>query len=313
MDRKQSAIDNRRLYIFLALTFVITYVIEIGIILPHTDDGNPDLLASVLKAAVMFVPAVCVLITRIATHEGFGDSYINPRFSKVNAKYYLLAWLLIPALIIVGAVIYYVIFANDFSAEMPYMVETYQKVGVNVTPEELRRTLISQSITSIILAPVLNCITCFGEEWGWRGYLLPKLLKKHGTISAIIISGLIWGLWHAPIIVGGHNYGVRYAGYPYLGLFAMCIFCIVIGIIFSYITIRTGSCIPAVVGHGALNGFASAAIAFSKDGGMPFIGPACTGLIGGLPLIVLAAILLKKLNASSCEQSSQKSPASLPM
>ena len=43
-------------------------------------------------------------------------------------------------------------------------------------------------------------IFTFGEEFGWRGYLLPRLAPL-GGISAAIITGVIWGLWHTPVIV----------------------------------------------------------------------------------------------------------------
>ena len=78
------------------------------------------------------------------------------------------------------------------------------------------------------------------------------------------INGIIWGLWHAPLTVMGHNYGVGYQGYPVTGILAMCVFCTVIGIILSYVTIKTGSCIPAVIGHAVLNGLSGAGIAYSN-------------------------------------------------
>ena len=55
---------------------------------------------------------------------------------------------------------------------------------------------------------------------GWRGYLLQKLSKEYSVQKSIIISGIIWGIWHAPIIAMGHNYGTGYVGAPWLGIFA---------------------------------------------------------------------------------------------
>lgn len=96
-------------------------------------------------------------------------------------------------------------------------------------------------------------------------------------------NGIIWGLWHAPLTIIGHNYGLDYPGFPYMGILAMCLFCTVIGILFSYVTIKTGSCLPAALAHGALNGFASAPSLFTKAGfGNPIIGPLSTGIIGGI-------------------------------
>lgn len=44
-----------------------------------------------------------------------------------------------------------------------------------------------------------------GEEYGWRGYLLPELTREHGPLKAPIIVGLIWAAWHGPVLYGlGH-------------------------------------------------------------------------------------------------------------
>lgn len=127
---------------------------------------------------------------------------------------------------------------------------------------------------------------------GLEGYLLPKMLQKHGILPTLLINGVIWGLWHAPLTALGHNYGMGYKGFPVTGILAMCIFCIIMGVIFSYITIRTGSCLPAVLAHGSLNGFAAAPLFFTDGTDInPFIGPAPTGIIGGCAFIICAVIM----------------------
>lgn len=102
---------------------------------------------------------------------------------------------------------------------------------------------------------------------------------------------MIWGLWHAPLTVMGHNYGVGYPGWPFLGIFAMCTFCIVIGTFLSFVTIKAKSCLPAVVGHGAINGFVSAASLFSLSGGNPFIGPMPIGIIGNIGFVATSIVI----------------------
>lgn len=103
----------------------------------------------------------------------------------------------------------------------------------------------------VLVAPLLNCITCFGEEWGWRGYLLPHLMEKRSITFSVVVGGIIWGLWHAPITALGHNYGLDYPGWPILGIVAMCCFCVALSCLFSWLTLRAKSCLPAVFAHGA--------------------------------------------------------------
>lgn len=294
---------NKRLVIFLAITFVLTYAIEIFIGGPHTVNGNADMVASTVKSAAMMIPALAVLITRLATKEGFEKgAYAAPNF-KGNAKYYLMMWFLIPLLVVIGALFYFAINPDEYSPNMQFLVDTYAKQGVTVESTAIRMTIISQTVTSFLLAPVINIIPCFGEEWGWRGYLQPKLMEKMGPLPAILVTSIIWGLWHAPIIAQGHNYGVVYSSWPFGGIFAMIVFCVVMGTIFGYASYKTGSCLPSVIGHGALNGIASVGVFFTKNGGNPFVGPAATGIIGGLPLVIFAIIvviiLTRKCSADS--------------
>ena len=57
----------------------------------------------------------------------------------------------------------------------------------------------------MLIGPVLNAIPALGEEWGWRGYLLPRLTGTRGVVAGLLLSGVIWGLWHAPLTLLGHN------------------------------------------------------------------------------------------------------------
>jgi len=63
----------------------------------------------------------------------------------------------------------------------------------------------------------------------------------------------------------------------------------------SYVTLKTQSCIPAIIAHGAVNGISAMGIYFTVDGGNPFIGPAPTGIIGMIPFLILAVFLAIRL------------------
>ena len=63
-----------------------------------------------------------------------------------------------------------------------------------------------------------------------------------------------------------------------------------IGTLFSYLSLKAKSCLPAVIGHGAVNGFVGAAALFSLSGGNPFIGPMPIGILGGIGFIVAAIV-----------------------
>ncbi len=296
--------DQRRIGIFLGITFLLTYGVEFFLIMPLT--GSADIqkavAAQALKAGVMFIPAVGVVLTRLITRESFAgrELMIHLRL-KGNLKYYALVWFGFAGLILLGAAVYFVLSPHKFDPKLEYakllLFGQRQATGQEITGEMLRQGILAQFVMGIILSPFANLLNCFGEEWGWRGYLLPKLLRQFKIIPTLLLSGMIWGLWHLPLIIMGHNYGVGYRGYPIVGIAAMCMFCTVMGIILSYVTIKTGSCIPAAMGHGMLNGFAAVGILFTslEDPFNVFIGPSPTGLVGGIGFILLAAFLLYRL------------------
>ena len=94
------------------------------------------------------------------------------------------------------------------------------------------------------------------------------------------------------------TFGITYA-YDFLvvypiaeGIAAMCAWCTVLAIFLSYVTIRTGSTFAAALGHGAVYGTTNGVTLFSLTGGNPFVGPLCTGIVGGLPLLGVAAAML---------------------
>ncbi len=140
----------------------------------------------------------------------------------------------------------------------------------------------SQAAAAMLIAPLLNGLFTFGKEFGWRAYLQPKLVPL-GTRNMLLLMGVIWGVWHWPVIAMGHNYGLEYPGAPWLGLLGMVWFSIVFGTFFGWITLRGGSVWPAVIGHGTINGLAALPALFVQGSPNPLLGPRPAGVIALLP------------------------------
>ena len=100
-----------------------------------------------------------------------------------------------------------------------------------------------------LAASVIVFFPAFGEEWGWRGYMMPKLLELMPKPAAIIVGGIIWGLWHAPLTIAGHNFGTDYPGYPFVGILMMCLFCVLMNCFLTLVTEKTKSIYPASFIH----------------------------------------------------------------
>lgn len=106
-------------------------------------------------------------------------------------------------------------------------------------------------VTAVQLAlvgTITAVVATFGEELGWRGFLTPAL-RPLGKWPMMLISAVIWGLWHAPLILLGYNFQDRTP----LGLLYMVMFCFATGLGLAWLRIRSESVWPAVFGHGVLN------------------------------------------------------------
>lgn len=100
-------------------------------------------------------------------------------------------------------------------------------------------------IPSLFLSFLVLWPNYFGEEYGWRVYLQNRLFPLLGGYKGALTLGIIWGLWHAPLILVGLNF----PGQPLLGIVLMIISTIIMGIIFSYAVLKTGSVWIAVLLH----------------------------------------------------------------
>ncbi|WP_311172314.1 CPBP family intramembrane glutamic endopeptidase [Halobellus ordinarius] len=111
------------------------------------------------------------------------------------------------------------------------------------------------------LGTTVNAVFAFGEEFGWRGYLLWEL-APWGFWKASFTIGALWGVWHAPVIVAGYNY----PSFPAIGVVAMTIACISFSPVYTYLVVRSESILAAALLHGVFNGSAGLVIAYAVAG-----------------------------------------------
>lgn len=292
IDINTSKVDRKRTIIFLAFAFGIAWLTALVIALTGGLTNSPILVANtnislafVLTAVgYMCAPAAAHVLTRLITREGWKDLGLRLNFKRAW-KYWLFLWFGPSVFVVIGGVLYFLVFPQQFDPSLSSLEPML--VGTDISPQTL---VMIQTIQAFLIGPLLNGLFTFGEEFGWRSYLLRKLLPLGGR-KAVLLVGVIWGLWHAPIIAMGHNYGLDYPGAPWLGILAMTLFCVALGIVFSWAAIKADSVWPAVIGHGAVNGFAGVVTFFVKGTPFTLLGPAMTGILSGLPLLILAAVI----------------------
>lgn len=314
-------VDKIRIYIFLFLSFGLAWSTSLIVYVTGGLQNSPELipgtgitLALVLIASlVMWSPALAHILTRLITAEGWQNLYLRPHIRR-SWPYWLAAWFGPGLLIIAGVGVYFLIFRQQFDSSLSMlqeMIAATAPVGVDLGEINPWVIVLVQVFQGLLLAPVINSIAVFGEEFGWRAYLQPKLMPL-GERKALLLLGVIWGMWHWPIILMGHNYGFEYPGAPWLGLLAMVWFTIITGIFLGWLTIKSESVWPAVIGHGAINGVASLGIVFVQGDPNPLLGPLPTGLIGGIGFSLVALWLFLRpglLRAVSIERDQEPATA----
>lgn len=291
---------KKRLIIFLAFAFGISWLTALLI---HQTGGlidSPEIitnsgitLAIVLLATIyMWAPALAHVFTRLLTREGWQDLNLKPCI-KTAWPYWILAWFGPGILTLLGAALFFLVFPQNFDPDLGLLNEQLRSAGTSQGPINPITYIILQTAFAMIITPVANGMASFGEEFGWRAYLLPKLLPM-GKRKALIISSLIWGIWHWPVVLMGHNYGLAYSGYPWLGLLATLWFTLSVGILFGWLSLQAGSVWPAVIAHGALNGIANIGSLFVKGSFSTLLGPSPAGVISGLFFTMAAIWILVK-------------------
>lgn len=298
-------VDWKRIGIFLGFAFGIAWAVALVIALTGGLVNSPDLgggltLAFVLLAGgYMAAPALAHLLTRLVTREGWQGLYLRLNF-KQGWRYWLIVWLVTPVLLLAGAALFYLLFPQYFDAQLTTlrtMLETQAAQAGQAMPQmALWPLVIVQGLVAIVISPIVNLLPILGEEFGWRAYLQPRLMGL-GERKAMLLMGLIWGLWHAPVIAMGHNYGLEYAGAPWLGILMMIWFTFVLGTFLGWATWRAGSVWPAVIGHGLVNGFAGIVLFTTQGQPNPLLGPTVAGGIGslGFALLSIGLLLLPRL------------------
>ena len=244
----QQRIDRKGILSFLLITFSLTYIIEGLLALKGFRwEGIPPILGQYVIAGVMWIPAAATVLTiKFITKEGF--KITNLRFGAL--KPYLFSALMLPLAFAVTYGLTWLLGLGQPDWNLNALRELMASSGADVSTMPPAPTLLVILFTSsLVIGPTINGIFGFGEELGWRGYLLPKLMPL-GKWQAYLMLGVSWGLWHAPLVLLGFNY----PGYPLPGVLWMCGLTTALGIFLNEMTLRYKSSILAGSIHGTFNG-----------------------------------------------------------
>lgn len=201
----------------------------------------------IIASVLMWIPGTCALY--LSRAEGF----IIPLF-KTPTKWDLLACVSALGITLVTALV-----------SLPF--KTLSPVWA------YNSALLWLIMAAVVAGVTINALIAMGEELFWRGYLYEKL-KHLGNLQASLRIGLLWGLWHAPVILMGYNYPTH----PLLGILMMTFFTLSLSPLLYFFRQKGGAVMTPAIFHGTINASAALSLIIFEDPDPFLIG--VTGFIG---------------------------------
>ncbi len=252
-------------------------------------NGLAEPFTAVLLPVMMWTPAVAALIVTFAMRvPARGDRVrflgLWPlRPAKRVVWMLVLAWLVPPLLVgltvLVAAALGFVTLDPTFAGLSAQLAQALPE-GTPMPPIEV---VVVAQLAIIPVGALFNSIFAFGEELGWRGWLVPAL-RPLGTWPTLLLSGAIWGFWHSPVILLGYNFGRT----DITGVLFMIGGCVAWGILLGWLRLRSASVWPAVIAHGSLNAAGGLVLLFAAS--QPDL--ALAGPLGVAAWIVIAVVVV---------------------
>jgi uncharacterized protein len=227
-----------------------------------------------------FAPAIAAIIVRKwITCEGFADAGLALNLRRW--PYYLFGWLLPLAVVavIVAEAMALGIGMPDFT--LAHAV-TAGAAGHNVGALDHAGALI---VPELMLAAILTTPVLWGEEFGWRGYLQQRILIGR-PLPAAMVTGLIWGFWHFPVILRGYDY----PDHPALGSLLLVVLAVLLAYIFGWIREKSGSIWASSLAHAATNTVGGLALLWLAGAAGPSVA-SYGGVLALPPLFVVCACI----------------------
>jgi uncharacterized protein len=226
--------------------------------------------------AAMPIPAVASIVARRALHEGFAD--VGWRLRDRRVRRYIALGVALP--IAICSIAYGTAWITGLT--------TFRPDGTGADATTVTRLLVfltsgavMVSINTLLLVPL-----ALGEELGWRGYMLTRLIDA-GVPRPLLTSGLIWSAWHVPLVLGG----VYYAGPSRIASAALLTITLTAGaIVYGRLRLDSGSIWPAVAMHATWNAATTGAFDAATHGHDWELWVGESGIVLALTVVVAASI-----------------------
>ena len=272
------------IFVFLAITFAATYAVEVAWLARGVRFDEADAKVNFGLFAIMWIPAVAAQLTKRLVSK---SAFVRPQLPRPS---FILSSIFLPPLVF--GIIYGLSAAlgwATFDPDLQQMTKTLSaETAVALPPKFV--ILLGTLFASMTFGLFFTCLGTAGEELGWTGFLLPRLLARLSPLPSAVLYGTIWGLWHAPLIYGGFNY----PGEPLAGIALMCLFCIALAMVQTAVWLRTRTVLATTLVHASVNAQARGlwALLFPQATVSVLLGGAA-GLVGVVIIAVIGFLWLR--------------------
>ena len=268
--RKETKWQRARKSLFVFAGFLIPLSI-LGYWIWTSSPDAPFILPSLMLS---LSPAIASVLTRLVMREGFQDVSFRLHGPRMGSAF-LLAFLF-P--FVIGTLSYgfiYLLGLAEFDPP-PFPVAVGSPLGQFAA-------ILAFSLVGILLLLIPDA----GEEIGWRGYLLPRMIDAR-LPQPILFSSFIWGIWHLPVVFSG-VYAVSSS--RLISAVGLIIATLAFGTLLSWLRLGTGSVWPCVVAHAAWNSVINGGFTFATHNASENIWVGETGIVVAVTLVLAVWIL----------------------
>lgn len=269
----------------LYLIFVLGFCWMPGIAAAFSRGSLRDILYQLLQKGFSVLPLTAAILTRHITKDK------TKWHISIKVWKHPLLWAFccfFPALLtVLGATLYFIRFPEQYGGVFAIgsLIGTGQAIPVT---SPFRFSALCIFIAAFCIPIQLLEL---GEEIGWREYLLPKQIEAYGIRKGVLLNGFFWGMAHLPLIYLGFNYSQENAGAPWSNMAVMMLVCMSIGILCSYVYVRSDNAMYSAIIHGVVNVIGEIPVFVSISHKSGLLGPNPTGLIGLSGFLLCAAVL----------------------
>lgn len=288
----------REITVFVVTAYALAWAVHAPLL--FSGAGPSDPAYGIAATVYMFTPGLAAVAVTLLVWRprGFARAlgFTSPRPWRRVGAYSLLAFVLLPLLgvaatLVAGLIGVVRLDLENFSGLREVLADFVPDQAAAMPETGFPTAVYLSALGLLLVTSVPALVMAFGEELGWRGYLLPRLLPM-GVWPALVVSGVIWGLWHSPQLFLQYLHGGFDAAQ--VGLFL--VFCVVAGVIIGWFRLASGSVWPAVIAHGANNalnmvGFLTLSAAGAEGNALLYPG-GLGGLVGLGALVAVAAVLV---------------------